>query len=482
MSANTSDKVFLEHLLTQTSDGLFVIGRDRKIVLFNPACERITGYSAAEVYATDLSCDEVNRCQDEHDRSLAGALCPARNIFREGQTTARQRMRITTKEGDHRWVETVYTRIGNDDSTPEAIIGVMRDITEFKEKEDNWRRTTENLRHEVEVLRRDMREKYGFAGIVSRSPRMQEVLDKIRAACSNSSPVLVCGERGTGKELVARTIHFNGLQKDRGFIPLNCTDVSAEDIEGELFGYVEGYRAGVERDYPGLFVAADGGTLYLEGIDRLSQELQGKLLRSMQDRCVRPLGSTDQQAAYPRIIAAVDQSAGEVVRSQRLREDLYARLRVITIELPALRERKEDIPFLVEHFIVQLNQQSTRQIEEIEPAVWVKLEAHDWPGNVSELQSVIESAFASGSGSTLRAEEIHLSRLAESAERSHPGQIASLDDVLADVERRSILEALRQTGGQRSLSAKLLNISRSRLYRRMDVLGITPKELNEIGK
>ncbi len=471
MNTETNHIIALETILAHTRDGVFVIDENRRFLFFNEACEKLTGFPAEEILNTDLDCGQVTECHDEQNRPLAGLLCPATALFNEQGLSARQRMRITTRTGKHRWVETVYTRIADTGDRPEAVIGVVRDISALKDREEQWREATRNLREEVEHLRGRMRDRYGFASIISRSPRMQKILEKIQSACAVSSPVLICGEKGTGKETVARTIHYNGLQKDAPFVPFNSADVPQDEMEGELFGYVQGYKGAGEPAYQGLFRAADGGTLFIENLDLLPSQAQGKLLRAMQDRGLRPLGSTEQIPACPRVIATVSRPGREVFDLSLLRDDLRAHLSVITIDLPPLRERKEDIPFLVEHFIDQLNTQSTRQVKEIDPGVWITLEMHDWPENLRELYRVIESAFAAGNGPMLEAEEISIHGPMGSA--ASGGRIAPLDDVLADVERRSILAALRQTNNQRSLAAKLLKISRSRLYRRMDALGMS---------
>jgi two-component system response regulator HydG len=434
------------------------------------------------VVGKECACPDLLNCHDEQGRLLPEKMCPAMTVLRGEEISARQRVRITTKKGELQWVETVYTAIGSGGGSPDYVIGIMRDINEYKEKEEHWRKATENLRQEVEHLRDHLREKYGFASIISRSGRMKVVLEKIKSACSNSSSVLISGEGGTGREMIARTIHFNGLQKNGPFIPITVTAFtdSTERLEGELFGYVRGSFVGANRDYEGLFSAADGGTIYLSNIDAMPLGTQDKLLRAIQDRNIRPLGRTTNTPVNVRVIAATSRPVQDLLASGKIRKDLYYRLGVITIEVPPLRLRKEDIPFLVEHFIGQFNQHSTRQIKEVEPAVWEVLDSHDWPGNVRELQSVIESAFAAGDLPCLKAEELSISKIRETpVEYRTPDlsrETVPLDDMLADIERKAILDTLHKTRGQRSLAAKLMGISRSRLYRRMDALGISPGE------
>ncbi len=470
--------VTLEQVFAHTSDGVFALDNQRRFILFSPACERLTGYAAGEMIGSACTCGGTFNCQDEQERSIQGVLCPGMAIFRGETAAARQRMRIRTKDGGQLWVETAYTALLDENGSPQCVLGVMRDVSDAKQREDRWKESLQNFQEETKRLREQMRQRYGFVSFISRSPRMQVVLEKVHAACGTASPTLILGESGTGKEMLARTIHYNGLQKDGPFFTLSCAGTPREQIEAELFGYVRGSFVGASRDYPGLLKAADGGTLFLDDIDALPDTAQAKLLRVIQDRTVRSIGSIEQTPAQPRILAATSRSIDDLLRANAMRQDLYYRFSVLQIELSPLRLRKEDLPYLVEHFIGQLNAQSTRRVTDVEPAVWAKLDAHDWPGNVRELHNVIESAFVSGKGPVLLADEVTLARRhlgqpgGEDVSTDHVG----LDVLLADIERRAILSALRRAGGQRSRAAKAMGISRSRLYRRMEALGITSAE------
>ncbi|MHC4444869.1 MAG: sigma-54 interaction domain-containing protein [Planctomycetota bacterium] len=482
MYTQQSDQIVFDRLLSHTHDGIFVLDHDRRLVLFNSACEQLTGYHADEVVGKESTCPDLLNCHDEHGRPLPEQMCPGLAVLNGRETSTRQRMRITTKGGDYRWVETVYTAIRTGEGGGGYVIGVMRDIGEQKAKEEQWLKATENLRQEVDRLHDDMRERYGFSSIISRSGRMQLVLEKIRSACGNSSSVLISGESGTGKDMIARTIHFNGLQKDGPFVPTTIpVSVDLPDkLGGELFGYTRGSFGGASQDYSGLFNAADGGTLFMANIDTMPPEIQDKLLRAIQNQSIRPIGKTEHTPVNVRIIAATNKTVHELRASGSISDELFYRLGVITIEVPPLRARKEDIPFLVEHFIRKSNQRSTRQIQEVEPGVWAGLDDHDWPGNVRELQSVIESAIAASEGPILRLEELSIARggwaFAGDLEAGEDQKDMLLDDMLAEIERKAILAALRRAHGQRSRAAKLMGISRSRLYRRMDALGISPRE------
>ena len=470
--------LLVDDILNSTQDGVFLVDRDRRIVLFNDGCERLTGYNRAEVLGTQCHCHDVTDCEDEYGRSLMGRLCPGIQVFEGQAPAARQRMRIRRRDGSSVWTETTYTPLSDDRGSISCVLAVVHDITDIKEKEDQLREITDNLRDEVERLRGEIRQRYGFSTIVSRSPKMESIFAKIRAACENTSPVLVSGPAGTGKELVARTIHYNGLHKDGPFVPVNCSAMAPNLIESELFGHLKGAFAGASMDFEGVLRAAEGGTIFLDEITGMPGETQVRLLRALQDKRVRPVGSTREVPINVRVIAATNAKPGGAVANGTLRKDLFYCLGVVDIEVPPLRERKEDVPFLVEHFITQFNRQSRRQVKGVAADVWHVLLRYDWPGNVRELQNAVESAFAIGSEPELQAGDLPdliRGEAIEIRENFEPTDMP-LDDILATVERRAILSALRRAGGQRSRAARAIRISRSRLYRRMDALGIRPRE------
>lgn len=479
MESTPQLEVKLGQILSQTQDGVFVLDSERRYVLFNPACERLTGYKTSEVVGA--SCGEigVTECRDEHGRTLENSLCPGWAVFRGDLPYARQRMRITMRDGGHRWVETHYTALVGSDGRPEGVIGVMRDITEARTREEQWAETTARLREELELLRQRMRERYGFAEIVSRAPAMQTVFEKITSAANSSSPVLIVGENGTGKETVARTIHNSGPAKDGPFVPVSCTGVSRDVIEGELFGYADRSEGGSPAERVGAYAAAKGGTLFIDDVAAVPPVVQAKLVRAMQDRKYLAGDGSEQEVSDVRVIAATSRPTQELVASGHLRDDLFYRLNVVGIELPPLRSRKEDIPLLVNHVIADFNRTGRRNVTDIEPGVWAALDGYHWPGNLRELQNITEASLASGHGAVLKADEVRAAlRSRDRSRESDADRSVRLDGVLADVEKRTILDALRQARGQRSRAAKIMGISRSRLYRRMDALGIVPREQN----
>ncbi len=478
MNPTSQTDIKLDRLLSQTQDGVFVLDNERRYVLFNTACEKLTGYKASEVLGK--SCGEVGvtDCRDESGRRLENSLCPAWAVFRGDVPYARQRLQITMRDGQRRWVETHYTALIGPEGQPDGVIGVMRDITEAKAREEQWAETTTRLREELASLRKHMQDRYGFSSIVSRSPLMEPVFEKINAAGNSGSPVLIVGENGTGKETVARTIHNNGPAKDGPFVPVSCAGTPRDVIESELFGYASPTGPRVSERI-GAFASAKGGTLFIDDIAAMPSVTQARLLRAIQERKYVAGDGSEQDVSDVRVIATSSRPTQELITSGHLREDLYYRLSVITIELPPLRSRKTDIPLLVDHFVTELNRAGRRGVTEVEPGVWAALDGYHWPGNIRELYNIVETAVAAGHGPVLKADDVRNAlRSHDRSRESESDRPIRLDGVLADVERRTILDALRQARGQRSRAAKLMGISRSRLYRRMDALGIVPKEQN----
>ncbi len=334
-----------------------------------------------------------------------------------------------------------------------------------------------DLPERIRALAERQRADYGFANVVSQSAAMIPVFQRMRAALKNASAVLISGESGTGKEVIARTIHASGLDRDGPFIPLNCSALPRDLIESELFGHAKGSFTGAVQDYEGLLRSAEGGTIFLDEISEMPLETQARLLRSLQDKRVRPVGSTREVPVQIRVIAATNILPQDALARRKLRRDLFYRLSVIAIHLPPLRDRAEDIPLLVQEFICEFNRTNPRQVREVAADAWKALLAYAWPGNVRELSNAVESAFAMGEGPVLKKSDVP----PEVLDPMPPPMVDSapslrLDAELERIEREVIHRALHAAHGQRNKAADLMGISRSRLYRRMDVLGIDPDE------
>ena len=319
----------------------------------------------------------------------------------------------------------------------------------------------ERLRAEVGRLRAEVRSERRIGDIIARSPAMIRALEVAGKVAPHQSPVLLTGESGTGKELMARHIHRESDRADRPFVPVNCGAIPETLLESEFFGYVRGAFTGADRDKAGLFEAADDGTLFLDEVGELPTSLQVKLLRALQEGEIRRLGGTDTTHVNVRIIAATNRDLEAAVKAQEFRQDLYYRLAVIPIHLPPLRERTEAIPDLTHHFLGRLRERLSLNVETVSPAAMKVLLAYPWPGNIRELENVLEQALVLTDGDAL--DEASLSERLTSTDLAIEPSFGS-DDLSvkrrsAELERQLIKRALERTGGNRSKAAGLLELS-----------------------
>jgi DNA-binding NtrC family response regulator len=335
-------------------------------------------------------------------------------------------------------------------------------IEELRARLERASRAVE-LQQENQLLREQLRTRPGFGGIIGVSERMQRVYKVIQKVSQHEYPVLILGESGTGKELVAKSVHYSGSRKDRAFVPVDCSSLVPTLIESELFGYVKGAFTGALHGKQGLLEAANGGTLFLDEIGEMPVDLQVKLLRVLQEREVKPVGSTERRRIDVRIMAASNRDLEAGIKNGSFRQDLYFRLNVVQIKLPALRERKSDIPLLVTSFLDKFSdpQGPARTISE---DAMRRLIAYDWPGNVRELENAIERAVALGSGPVL-----HVGDLPPSLQYPTSERVPEKDELLPleDLERRAILRTLRQTTGDKLAAARILGIGKTTLYRKL---------------
>ncbi len=339
-------------------------------------------------------------------------------------------------------------------------------VSELRGKLDRLVRSIE-IDQENRVLREQLRTRPGFAGLIGLSPKMQRVYRLIEKVSQHNYPVLILGESGTGKELVARSIHFSGLRRTRPFVPVDCTALVPTLIESELFGYVKGAFTGAVHSKQGLMETAGNGTLFLDEIGDLPFDLQAKLLRALQEREIRPVGSTDRISISTRIIAATNRDLETAVRQGHFRQDLFFRLNVVQIKIPPLRDRKSDIPFLVNSFLEKFSD-SESPARTISEDALARLVSYDWPGNVRELENAIERAIALGSGPIL-----HVGDLPTNLQYGSSERISSNDELvpLDELERRAILRALRESSGDKLAAARLLGIGKTTLYRKLKQYG-----------
>ena len=325
------------------------------------------------------------------------------------------------------------------------------------------------LRREVQFLRKQTGVGDRYGEIIGKSPRMREIYDVIEAVSQNKSNVLLSGENGTGKELVARTIHNKGALASQSFLAINCGALSETLLESQLFGHRKGSFTSAIEDHEGVFQAADGGTLFLDEITEIPLPLQVKFLRAIQEKEVTPLGSTRPIRVDVRIIAATNRDVETAVKSGSFRTDLFYRLNVVPIHLPPLRERPEDIPLLVNHFIQEYSRIYGVEPKWVTPEALQRLVDYGWPGNIRELQNAIERAFALSSQPEITPKDLPAAIL-----RGPDPTPAEITDPLPleEIERRNILAALHRSGGNKNEAARILGIDRQRLYRKIEKYGL----------
>jgi DNA-binding NtrC family response regulator len=334
---------------------------------------------------------------------------------------------------------------------------------------DELRGKLDRLVHSIEIdqenrlLREQLRSRPGFGGLIGVSAKMQHVYKLIEKVSQRTYPVLILGESGTGKELVARSIHFSGPRSNKPFAPVDCSALVPTLIESELFGHVKGAFTGAQHSKQGLFEAAGEGTLFLDEIGDLPVELQAKLLRALQEREVKPVGSNERVGIRARMIAATNRDLESAIRTGSFRQDLYFRLNVVQIKLPPLRDRKSDIPLLVNVFLEKFCDPA-RPIHTISEDAMRRIMAYDWPGNIRELENAIARAVALGSGPILHVADLPSSLQYASMER--PPENDELVTLEA-LERHAILRALRETAGDKLAAARLLGIGKTTLYRKL---------------
>jgi two-component system response regulator PilR (NtrC family) len=325
------------------------------------------------------------------------------------------------------------------------------------------------LKEEVTHLKRAFRDKHGVDSMIGKSPKMNELFEQIQAVARTDSTVLVTGQSGTGKELVARAIHVHSLRSSAPFVSINCGAVPETLLESELFGHIKGSFTGAHANHKGLFEVAHNGTILLDEIAEMSPSMQVKFLRVLQEKKIRRIGATEEIDVDVRIIAATNKDLEAMVGEKTFREDLFYRLNVIPIHLPRLAERREDIPLLAEHFLGLANTRIGKAIRGISEEALELLVAHDWPGNVRELENVIERAVALESTPMIRAErlpdtltnrkEMMISLGVDDIPKEFPDDGIRFHDHVESVEKQLLKAALEQGGGVQTKAAKLLNMS-----------------------
>ena len=427
-------------ILDSIADGVFTVDGDWRITSFNRAAEKITGIPRDQAIG--------RHCHDVFHANICEADCTLRRTMETGHPIGNQAVYIVNADGARVpiSISTALLRdgIGN------VIGGVetFRDLTL------------------VEQLRKELSGRYTFADIISKNHRMRELFEILPQVSASESTVLIEGESGTGKELFARAIHDLSPRKKGPFVPVNSGALPDTLLESELFGYRAGAFTDAKKDKPGRFELARGGTIFLDEIGDISPALQTRLLRVIQERVYEPLGGTESIDADIRIVTATNRELQRLVDERLFRQDLYYRINVIRLVLPPLRERKEDIPLLVDHFVRRFNRTGERTVSGLSPEAMRCLLDHDYPGNVRELENVIEHATVLCPGGEIVPQHLpgHLQvQGGLEASRSSNSPTASLKDT----ERQALLDALERNHWNRLATARSLGIHKSTLFRKI---------------
>jgi PAS domain S-box-containing protein len=453
------DPRYGELIFDHVPHAIFTVDAHRHITAFNKAAEEITGWKRDEVIG--------RRCSEVLRSSHCDAECFLHGSMQDREARRDQEVQIIRRDGKS--ITVAVSTAAMEDPTTGTVSGVemFRDLSE------------------VQALRRQVEASYTCEDVITKSPAMRRIRDLLPLVARSMSTVLIEGEPGCGKEMVARTIHNLGPRAHRPFVALNCGAIPDTLVETELFGHVRGAFTDAKRDRLGRFAMAKGGTLLLDEVGELSPTTQVKLLRVLQEREYTPLGATRAVRADVRVLAATNRDLSAEVMHGHFRQDLFFRLNVVRIALPPLRSRLEDIPLLVEHFIARFNAQQGRRIRGVSERAMAVLMRYHFPGNVRELENAIEHAFVVSGGEFVEAADLPPHMLAQSTPAlasdlarvatsflSPPEPTAATLPPLRDAEATAIRAALARNAGSRAQTADELGISRSSLWRKMRRLGL----------
>jgi len=436
-------------ILDSINDGVFTVDDQWRITSFNRAAERITGVSRQE--AIGKPCCEVFRA------NICESACALKQTLATGRPVINKAVYILDS-GGNRIPISISTAAFRDASG--AVIGGVETFRDLSL---------------VEELRKEAEAQDAFAGIVGRSHLMRQVFEILPKIAQSDSTVLIEGPSGTGKERIARAIHSLSRRREKRFVAVNCGAIPDTLLESELFGYKAGAFTDARHDKPGRFAIADGGTILLDEIGDISPAMQARLLRVLQERVFEPLGAVDPVKVDVRVIAATNKDLSKLVRKGVFREDLFYRIHVIRVTLPSLNDRREDIPLLIQHFIAKFNRLQGKDVVDVSDEVLARLMEYDYPGNIRELEHIIEHAFVLCHSGLIQLEHLppHLRR------RARGTPIPDLSGMtLMAMERVLITDALRRHAGNRKAAAKQLGINPSTLFRKAKSLGIALPEVD----
>jgi PAS domain S-box-containing protein len=428
-------------ILDSVADGVFTVDAAFHITSFNHAAEQITGVSRREAIARP--CCEVFRA------SICEGQCALKETMQTGRSVVNRQVYILLMNGERVPISVSTALLKGQRGHILGGVETFRDL------------------RLVEQLRAEISRQHTFADMLSKNAVMQRLFAMLPAVAESDSTVLIEGESGTGKELVARALHALSLRRDQPLVTVNCGALPDTLLESELFGYKAGAFTDARKDKPGRFALAEGGTIFLDEIGDVSPALQVRLLRVLEQKVYEPLGGTESVQANVRVVTAANTSLAEMVEAGTFRQDLYYRINVVRLGLPPLRERREDIPLLVDHFIARFNRLRARDVTGIAPDALRLLLDHEFPGNVRELENVIEYAFILCTSGVIQP-----THLPEALRPRPPDPAIVGARTLQELEVRFLTEVLRRHAGNRVAAAKELGIHKTTLWRKMRHLGL----------
>jgi PAS domain S-box-containing protein len=434
---------YSDTILDSITEGVFTVDREWRITSFNRAAEKITGVTREQ--AVGRTCKTILRAD------ICEGNCALAETMLTGKPIVNRSVRIVDARGRQKPVSITTALLKSTDGAVIGGVETFRDLTR------------------IEQLRKEIRRKYEVADIISRNHRMQDLFSVLPDIADSPSTVLIEGESGTGKELFAHAVHQLSPRRKKPFVAVNCGALPDTLLESELFGYKAGAFTDAKKDKPGRFAAAEGGTLFLDEIGDVSPAMQMRLLRFLQERVYEPLGSVEAVHANVRIVAATYQDLAALVEEKKFREDLYYRINIVKLQIPPLRDRLEDVPLLVEHFIDRFNTLQGKEIVGVSEDALTCLMSYEYPGNVRELENLVERAFILCR--TGHIERHHLPTPVCGMGASADGQDAGLNS-FQQLEASFLINALRQHGWNRTETARSLGIHKTTLFRKIKALGL----------
>lgn len=437
-----------EIILDSIADGVFTVDSDLKITSFNRAAEKITGINKEE--ALGRHCWEVFRA------SICGEHCALKETMQTGQQIVNQSIFIVNLEGGRVPISISTALLKDGNGKVVGGVETFRDLSL------------------VEALRKELSGRHSFHDIISKNKEMQRLFGLLEQISESDTTVLLDGESGTGKELFAKAIHSLSPRKDGPMITINCGALPDTLLESELFGYKAGAFTDAKKDKPGRLALAQGGTLFLDEVGDISPALQIRLLRVLQDRVYEPLGSTRSERAEVRIVAATNKNLEGLVKEEKFRKDLYYRINVVKLVLPPLRKRKEDIPLLSDHFLQKYNRLKGKEIQGFKPEVLPILMSHNFPGNIRELENILEYATVVCKNSLIGIEHLpdYLCQDQQVMVDIRPGDSDKKGLSWENLERNFIFDALMRNNWNRKATAAQLGIHPATLWRKIKQLNI----------